>query len=361
MLNSGVTSFAVSDSTVYVGGWFTTVAGQGRSYIAALDASTGLVTPWNPGADLPLSSMIAHGSIVYAGGNFSGIGGQARTHIAALDAATGLATARYPIGIGASDVLDVIGATVYVSGGFSGIDATTGLTLWNLPMDGGVGTMATIGSTMYVGGYFSTIGGQRKQGFAVLRDFPTPTLLARFEAEATSAGVELRWQFGQPGRVVSVSVDRASSQIGPWTSLTVESHVTGDVTEALDMTTSDGENYYYRLTAILTDGTRTTFAPIRVATAIAGRVSGLTGIAPNPTVDHTSVSYALVRDEKVRISIVDVTGREIAVLADEWMAPGSYSRPYEVRGGSKPLRAGVYFVRWASAGGSMNRKLVVLP
>ena len=91
------------------------------------------------------------------------------------------------------------------------------------------------------------------------------------------------------------------------------------------------------------------------------RVSGLTGIAPNPASGSTRIKFALVREEKVRISVVDVTGREAALLADGPMAPGSYSMLWDGRKGSARLSAGVYFVRWTSTGRSMNRKLVVLP
>jgi hypothetical protein len=38
-----------------------------------------------------------------------------------------------------------------------------------------------------------------------MQDSPTPTLLARFTAEATSAGIQLRWQFGEPSRVSEMS------------------------------------------------------------------------------------------------------------------------------------------------------------
>jgi hypothetical protein len=192
-------------------------------------------------------------------------------------------------------------------------------------------------------------------------DQSTPTLLARFEAEVTSAGVLLRWQFGEPDRIVSDALERAANQVGPWVPLTLVSHRTADATEALDQTAAAGETYYYRLIANLSDGTRAVFGPISAVAVLAVKVSGLTGIAPNPTSGSARIDFAIVREERVRISVVDVTGREATILADGQMAPGSYSMLWDGRKGSTRLPAGVYFVHWTSAGKTMNRKLVLVP
>ena len=82
---------AVSGSTVYAGGEFTSIGGQTRNYIAALDAGTGAATDWNPNASggifQPLVLALAvSGSTVYAGGSFTSIGGDInRTYFAQFD------------------------------------------------------------------------------------------------------------------------------------------------------------------------------------------------------------------------------------------------------------------------------------
>jgi len=48
------------------------------------------------------------------------------------------------------------------------------------------------------------------------------------------------------------------------------------------------------------------------------------------------------------------------LLADGPVAAGSYSMLWDGRRGNLPLPAGVYFVRWTSAGRSMNQKLIFL-
>jgi hypothetical protein len=209
--------------------------------------------------------------------------------------------------------------------------------------------------------YYNDVPALSLAGSPAWSELPTPTLLARFDAEVTSAGVRLRWQFGEPERIVSEALERAANPVGPWLSLPLETHRTADATEALDQSVVPGQNYYYRLTANLSDGTRAVFGPISAVAVLAVKVSGLTGIAPNPAAASARIDFALVRGERVRLSVIDIAGREAAILADGPMAPGSYSMMWDGRQGGTRLPAGVYFVRWTSAGKTMNRKLVLVP
>src|SRR5689334_22843073 len=47
-VNGRVYAIAVSGSTVYLGGLFSTVGGQPRSNLAAVSSTTGAPTSWNP-------------------------------------------------------------------------------------------------------------------------------------------------------------------------------------------------------------------------------------------------------------------------------------------------------------------------
>ena len=196
----GVSALAVSDDTVYVGGDFTAIGGQVRNGLAALDARTGAATAWNPnvvGGVGPfgfswVGALAVAGDTVYAAGGFAAIGGQARNRIAALDATTGAATAWNPNLYGYYvSALAVAGDTVYAGGGFTSIwqrsgrlaalDATTGAaTAWNPAADGGVSALAVADDTVYVGGSFSQISGVPRAGFAALpaNGTPSPTFTA---------------------------------------------------------------------------------------------------------------------------------------------------------------------------------------
>src|SRR5262245_24279426 len=75
----------------YIGGSFTAVGGVARNSLAHILADHS-VSDWNPAANGPVIALAVSGSTVYAGGNFTSIGGAVRHSIAALDATTGLAT-----------------------------------------------------------------------------------------------------------------------------------------------------------------------------------------------------------------------------------------------------------------------------
>ena len=66
--NSTVIALAVSGSTVYAGGTFSTIGGQSRGRIAALDAGSGLATAWDPEANGYVMALAVSGSTVYVGG-----------------------------------------------------------------------------------------------------------------------------------------------------------------------------------------------------------------------------------------------------------------------------------------------------
>jgi hypothetical protein len=221
-----VLALAASGSTIYVSGFFTEIGGQPRAGLAALDALTGTASPWNPGVpgSAPpgseyVSALVvsSDGSTVYAGGRFNEIAGQSRHNLAALDATTGAATSWNP---GTSsggrpdaaadvDALALSGSTLYVGGqygeiagqpssGLAGVDTTTGaLTGFNPALKpvntitAGVYALTLSGSTLYAGGQFTQVGATRRDGLVAFNTAtgaetswnpaPAPPLTAQME------------------------------------------------------------------------------------------------------------------------------------------------------------------------------------
>src|SRR5207247_1240249 len=99
------------------------IGGAPRHRLAALDAVTGRATAWYPGADSTVRALVVGDSTVYVGGSFSSAGGQPRNRIAALDRATGGAIDWDPDAGGRPrpDVyaLALGGSSLYVGGDFT--------------------------------------------------------------------------------------------------------------------------------------------------------------------------------------------------------------------------------------------------
>ncbi len=184
---SGIETLVLDGNTLYLGGTFRLVNGQRRSCLAAVDATTGRLTDWNPGADAYVNTMAVSGNVVYVGGEFGTVAGQSRSLLAAIDAATGRALDWNPqVTHGDSpgwiEVSSIVlsGNTVLVGGrfgqvgnlqrkGLAAVDAVTGrATAWNPVPEGDVSKLLVAGSVVYVGGWFTSIGGLPRNGLAAV-------------------------------------------------------------------------------------------------------------------------------------------------------------------------------------------------
>ncbi len=82
---------------------------------------------------------------------------------------------------------------------------------------------------------------------------------------------------------------------------------------------------------------------------------------PNPFNPATRLAFDLVEGVRVHVEVLDVRGRRIAVLVDEWMPAGEHSLPWLARDAhGRPLASGVYFVRLAVAGATRSLPLTLL-
>jgi hypothetical protein len=104
VVNNSVRSILVvpvSRSTViYVGGIFTSIAGQPRQYLASVDPN-GNVSPWNPNPDGPVSCLaLGPNNTLFAGGSFIYVGALLHPSVACIDRASGALTSWTAAGVG---------------------------------------------------------------------------------------------------------------------------------------------------------------------------------------------------------------------------------------------------------------------
>ncbi len=192
-LGSGGTvySLLIYNNTVYIGGYFSKIGTETRKAIGAIDINSGNATAWAPNTNdyekvysLVISS---DGNTIYAGGNFTTIGGQTRNMIAALDTTinTNNATDWNPdlTGGGVSTLL-LSENILYVGGSFTNIGGaarnriaaldttinTNNATDWNPDANGTINNIlvSANGKTVYVAGDFTTICGVRRSGIVAI-------------------------------------------------------------------------------------------------------------------------------------------------------------------------------------------------
>lgn len=210
--NTTINDIAILGSTIYVGGVFTNIGGQPRSYLAALNANTATPTAWNPNPDNEVYTICISGSTIYVGGRFTHVGGQLRRSIAALDINTGRATNWNPNADQSVAKIRTVGTKVYAAGLFLNIggqirysigilDSATGLaTPWSANADFRIFDIALSGNTIYAGGEFRTIGGQARGRIAAIElspstslqpDLNNPTLTLHPNPATTSVAISL--------------------------------------------------------------------------------------------------------------------------------------------------------------------------
>jgi len=83
----------------------------------------------------------------------------------------------------------------------------------------------------------------------------------------------------------------------------------------------------------------------------------LAPVRPNPVRGSGLIGFALPAAAPVRLSVLDVQGREVAVLAEGAFAAGRHQVRWEHTGGQGP---GLYFVRLNAAGRTLVRRAVVM-
>lgn len=80
---------------------------------------------------------------------------------------------------------------------------------------------------------------------------------------------------------------------------------------------------------------------------------------PTPGTGPLHIGFALPREATVSLSVLDLQGRLVSVLAEGVLPPGRHERRWNGNSAGGSIGAGVYFARLSSEGRSWVRRLVV--
>jgi hypothetical protein len=170
----------VTDTKLYVGGFFTTANGATRKYIARFDRLTGAMDSWAPAFNGVVWDIVQQGERLYTVGQFTQVDGVARSYSAGFDMANGGTLNEWaPKLDGAPNDLVLEGGGVQMTGAnmaWWGAETRAGLAvldragqLQDTSLDintGRVKSIAVNGSDAWIGGNFTAVDGAGRTGLA---------------------------------------------------------------------------------------------------------------------------------------------------------------------------------------------------
>lgn len=203
---AGVRAVLIRGPHLYLGGDFTSIAGQPRSGLARLTLDGQLDPAWKPSVAGTVAALAADGDGLYLGGSFASVDGEPRMNLARVSLTDGTTGEWRADADGAVNVLAVAKGNLVVGGAFTVIGgeshvriariiAKTGIpaTEFTAAADSDVRALVIKGEKIVVGGQFSRINAEDRLGLARL--------------ELASGDVDPEWRADVDGAVMSLACE----------------------------------------------------------------------------------------------------------------------------------------------------------
>lgn len=226
---------------------------------------------------------------------------------------------------------------------------------------GGVYLNGTVGQQAV--GLMSGAGYGQKAGYWYVVDRlhigPTSdVLISTFNAQVVEGRVQLNWTTGGGAELRGFNVYRSDGENGPFTKLNNELIAGDHGNSYCDARAKPGTTYWYQLGAVDADGE--TYS-VLVSVSIPPGKTTLYQNYPNPFNPVTTVSFYLPRPERVVLTIYDVKGERVRVLADGIRDFGRYDLSWDGRNDEgESVGSGVYFYRLIAGKTVLTKKLTLL-
>lgn len=189
--------------------------------------------------------------------------------------------------------------------------------------------------------------------------------LTSFDAVVEDGKVVLNWRTASETDLASWEIERCESGSGAFeviTTLPGQNQSMGASYHYADESVQPGVMYDYRLADIDINGSRTVHGDV-IRTAGLPEENGavinefvLEEAYPNPFNPTATIRFAVGAEGPVSLRVFDITGAEVAVLADGHLAVGDYT----VRFNASGLPSGLYFYRLTAPNFSATKRMILL-
>ncbi|HVP38925.1 MAG TPA: metallophosphoesterase [Candidatus Saccharimonadales bacterium] len=217
-----------------------------------------------------------------------------------------------------------------------------------------------------------TSGGRHFRMFRVHNGVMSPTLMQRAGSSLSKA-----WSGPNDGTRTRLTVALTNSYTETWEHARVVFHMVDHDSNyaatggTLAQTIREGGKIHVYVDCVLTGGGAVTTVSVYPTTPIVvgvggAPVAGLRLERPAPTPfraggSSLALRYSLPAAVAVRLEVLDLAGRRVAVLADGRQGPGGHSAAWDGRAdGGAPVAAGLYFVRLTAGGAHETRRVVLV-
>ena len=186
--------------------------------------------------------------------------------------------------------------------------------------------------------------------------FPLPVTLTEFNSSVSRNDVLLSWKTqseqNNKGFEIQRSTDGTNWSVQGFVEGVGESSTTQSYSYTDDHVTAG--RYYYRLAQQDFDGA-VKYSPVVIAVVAGETPMALHPNYPNPAHGVTMLRFDLSQSSAVRLSLLDITGREVKRLVNENRQAGSYVLSLN----TAALNKGVYVIRLQAEGKILTRKMFV--
>jgi hypothetical protein len=180
---------------------------------------------------------------------------------------------------------------------------------------------------------------------------PMPVELASFSNTVSGRNVTLKWTTSHELNNSGFNVERRSAVNGNWESINfVEGQGTTNTSHNYIYNDNKltGTSYNYRLKQVDFNGNFTYYSLNNIVIIVSPGAFSISQNYPNPFNPVTSIDYDLPEKSNVKIEVMDISGRQISVLANEIAEPGYHT----VKFNGLNLSSGIYFYRITAKGES---------